>query len=182
MWFRVEINSDGSVKSCDFVEGVNIDTRHVFYVEADTKEGALACAAAKYRARLERHSEYCKDRYKERKAKGLCVCGAECVPGKTRCGPCADTGNARQRSYHERLRQNGPARNGRLLDKPDVELAARRQDELRYFRNRDRSKAAMMRLALEKFLVSTPSEYECWLRTTIARCEKFHKKPESVSK
>ncbi len=86
MWFRVELHKDGSVASCETVEGKLKDGKHVFYVEAETKEKALADVVSMYRKVLERARRGANARYSKRRAANSCgACDSPPVPGKTLC-------------------------------------------------------------------------------------------------
>lgn len=81
MWFRVEVHKDGSVKSCDQVDGSLKNGLHVVYVEADSSEEAAVKAKSyveNIRARWLRAGE----KRKARIAAGLCrLCGVPAPEG-----------------------------------------------------------------------------------------------------
>lgn len=80
MWFRIEVEKDGAIKSCVEVSGSFVDKRHVFYIEAESKGKALSLVA-RFLATRENDAKKQKQR-RDRKAKaGLCQWGGCDSPG-----------------------------------------------------------------------------------------------------
>ncbi len=100
MWFRIEMNKDGSVLKAEHVEAkLTGGGRFVVYVDAETKESAIASAVSRYQRYLEKQRTDKKARVDARKNSGRCVdCGRPGVLGRVRCQRCAERLNAyRQR-------------------------------------------------------------------------------------
>lgn len=103
MWFRVELHKDGSVASCETVEGKLKDGKHVFYVEADTKAAALSKVVRQYQRSLEIGRASGRARSERLRAENKCWrCGKPREPGKSMCRKHLDDAN--------RLRKRGPLR------------------------------------------------------------------------
>jgi hypothetical protein len=99
VWYRVEVRKDGSIVSCAEVEGSFAEAKHVYYVEADSREQACSAAAlrfvAKERARKIKH-------YEKKKALGLCSnCGKQSRQGKAFCVDCSVKQSERDRRRHK---------------------------------------------------------------------------------
>lgn len=106
MWFRVEINRDGSVAACSTTEGSFREGRRVFYVEAESVEEAISSVLSRYAARNAAKNERSKRRYEERRARRQCgQCG---LPSeKAKCDACKaarqDTGRRWARTPAEKV-------------------------------------------------------------------------------
>lgn len=98
MWFRIELNKDGSVLKAEHVEArLPGAGRFVVYVDAETKELAMASAVGRYQRYLEKQRADMRARREVRKAQGRCRdCGK---PGTTGylCAGCAERQNALRR-------------------------------------------------------------------------------------
>jgi hypothetical protein len=89
-WYRIEIQKDGSVASCECV-GPSAGDRggRVFYIESDSETWAIASAISRYKSYLERQRESVQARRESRKSAGLCTeCGQPAPDGQRNCNPC----------------------------------------------------------------------------------------------
>ena len=73
LWWRVELDREGSIKSCEQVEYASTPGRLVRFVQANAKD--LACAAAKawYAKRLAGYKKNSATRRESRKREGKCI-------------------------------------------------------------------------------------------------------------
>lgn len=85
MNFLITCNADGTIATCEAVEGKKLG---MFYVKASTKEEACAIFAARYRKERERGKERHRSKERERKKAGLCTCGETPRRGKRTCIKC----------------------------------------------------------------------------------------------
>lgn len=175
MWFRVELHKDGSVASCETVEGKLNDGKHVFYVEADTKEKALAHVVLMHRRHLERSRIKEAARRARRANEERCRdCHQPKVAGKTLC----EEHLRRQRESQRRLREHGarPPRN------PDVAAVAFQASKKRGYEAQKafarqaygmtHSDASRRRSFLRETLaayLANPREIHAWLVTELAK-------------
>ena len=128
MWFRVELNKDGSVSTCTHVEARSTEAgRQVYYIEAESDTFACASAVSRYKAYIDRQRESMVERRAARKAAGLCrECQKPVGNGKLRCAECL---------AHERdIRYHGKPAGTRGVVRPVVleqrlEAAGRSQRE-----------------------------------------------------
>jgi hypothetical protein len=102
MFWRVELDKEGSIKSCDYVPEQGRNGGKVIYVEAETK--ALACAAAKswYAGRQRRSREG----LERARAKGKCgSCKSRNArPGKASCQQCCDAAADQKKRKRQAVR------------------------------------------------------------------------------
>lgn len=88
MWYRIELNKDGSIRSCAEVEACATEGRNVRYVEADSRKDALVLVAAWWR-RAETMRRNNQARITDCKKRGICVhCRSRPAEGDWRCGVC----------------------------------------------------------------------------------------------
>lgn len=72
MWYRIELNKDGSIASCEQVEGSLKGGRYVRFFEADSSAGAVAMAALWWHQRTTTSARHARRRA-DMKAKGVCT-------------------------------------------------------------------------------------------------------------
>lgn len=147
MWFRVELHKDGSVASCETVEGKLKDGKHVFYVEAETREKALKEVVRRYQRSLDYHREYERRRRETRRANNQCSrCTEARVPGKAMC-----------KRHLEIARELVAAgRNSGQREKKSLEERAAAHEE-----SAKRSTSASNSRSRERFGMSTPYASVC---------------------
>lgn len=100
-WHRVHFNKDGSVQSCERVDGAkNERGGYIQYVQADSKEEAIVLArerVTKYEEWRSRYRDLGRAREQRLRESGLCVkCGKRPLATKNECRACADRALARQ--------------------------------------------------------------------------------------
>lgn len=109
MWFKVEINQDGTVKTCEQVDARSNGQGAIVYVEADSAESAVCKAVIWRREYLEmarKKSQAQRDRALE--AGLCCVCKKRNPrPGKKQCYQCAQHGSEGQAAKYARMRAAG---------------------------------------------------------------------------
>lgn len=152
MWFRVEQNKDGSVASAEYVEASSKNSRYVTYVEADSKESAIALVVNKYQRQLERLRTNAIQRYRSRLAAGLCResgCDSPPVDGQTRC-----------KKHRAKGREVDRAR-GRLRGKPrpPIEERALRAAHLAKERNQREQASSLATFGMSRTLLSMQRKY-----------------------
>jgi hypothetical protein len=91
MWYRIELNRDGSVGACTEVEAtIPVRGGRVYFIEADTKEQALATGLARYNAYLESQRASMRVKREQLKAEGRCRdCRGVLDRDGIRCASCA---------------------------------------------------------------------------------------------
>jgi hypothetical protein len=91
MWFRVELNRDGSVLSCREVEAqLPGEGRHVYYIDAQLKQYAIGSAQQRYERYKARQRESVQERRNKRREQSLCPeCGAA-TSGGVWCEGCLE--------------------------------------------------------------------------------------------
>jgi hypothetical protein len=173
MWYRIELNKDGSVASCTEVEACVLEGRNVRYVEANSK--FLACVLVqkwwKNRAQENRREKKMADR---RFQAGLCKCGATAKPGRQRCPGC----QARSAQLKREVRAGrAPLHGYSRTDAERAQAAFRRQESLkkrndsRYEKakqvagasNPKKARRIALEQALAKFDQLTVDAYRAWL-------------------
>jgi len=160
MWFRVELNKDGSVAKCDAVEA-NESSRggRVYFIEADSKEHALELGLKRYRAYLESQRQGMRERRARLKKAGLCrdCSGALDPEAKSqrsiRCSACA------KRAYNLRHKIEEPGKQG--VVRPE-RLATRLPEDYRL--------AVLLEIRGRIDSLGAGKFYK-WLNREIARCE-----------
>lgn len=109
MWFKVVLDKDGGVRSCDEVSDSFTESGSVVFVEADSKADAIAQAKERFRLRHRRAERH---RREERLERGLCSkCGrTERRAGATKCEACAAKARYHGAERYARLATGGPPR------------------------------------------------------------------------
>lgn len=126
MWFRVELHKDGSVASCEVVEGKLRDGKHVVYVEADSKEKAVTDAVAWYKRIRDRNLA---TKIRLRTEKRCVDCGAPAQDGYRFCAKHLEIRRARN---NERYKKFGRKRADPLAPRrSEAESAAQYQEKKR---------------------------------------------------
>lgn len=86
MWYRIELNKDRSVKTCVEVESSYKDGRSVHFIEADSREAAIAKLATQWSMINSKSKMRMRERTAARLANGLCArCREKSLPGKRLC-------------------------------------------------------------------------------------------------
>jgi len=171
MWFRIETNKDGSIKSCAEVESSRNDGREIYYIEADSKTDALLIVGQRWRAARDKQMGRNREMRRLRGDNGLCVrCGGEPVPGCKKCAGCLE-----KRRIEYQRRGMGRA-NVRLEGEGAIAAAlrTRERDRRRAKNNPDAytiGKLVELRKALGVFDSSTPRSFRTWLVERITQLE-----------
>lgn len=190
MWYRIELNKDRSVRTCVEVSGSLNEGRSIHYIEADSKESAIAILAASYEKARSRNRRTSAKYAEAKKAKGECtVCRKNKEPHRADnsvCQKCADKDAQRKLElkegaapkYHKRAKSlsDKAAAQERILE---ATRAARRKRtrELRaagtslHAIRQCHTQAQVYREALEAFETMTPSRFRGWLVAKIAECQ-----------
>lgn len=190
MWYRIELNKDRSVRSCVEVSGSIKEGRSIHYIEADSKESAIAILARAYEKRLARSREHVRVRTAASAAKSLCVqCGCK-IKSQTRVGGARCKKCKKYQVAQHRLRKAGLGRS-RPRHKTDADRAASelkvRERGIQHSAEvtaqvnavglgrgvyngliRDRRRYTE---TLEAFETMTPSRFRGWLVAKIAECQ-----------
>lgn len=169
MWFRIELNKDHSVRSCVEVSGSLYEGRSVHYVEAATKELAIALLARDYERQLVKKRAIGKRRTRRLMSAGLCL---KCeLPvgddrsGKSYCASCQKLCTANTK----RWRHDGPMAKPRVHS--DEEKADIRLKSLAHWSKPRRHQAAQARLlgrVLAAFQSLPADDFKKWLQEEIA--------------
>lgn len=160
MWFRVEIRKDGGIASCEQVSGsIGEQGSSVFYVEAESKEAAIALSAERWRERKRAREQALKElREKADRITGLCACGNPLEPFRAKCRACLD-------AYREKY---PPGR----ITKPRVAVGAQEaRERARAVAIRYGSRVETLRLVLAQFDAGTPASFRAWLSGYIQKLE-----------
>jgi hypothetical protein len=178
MWYRIELNKDGSVASCMEVEACISEGRNVRYVEADSRGAALKLVAAWWR-RKAKDTEYYRKRAEAARLAGAC---SRCrirprAGGAKTCAACADQNKKLRDAYH-----TGARVKSRRKDMTDDERAAAAQRRLVSMRNHMAGERALCgggnpkkvrRVALEQVLAKfdelSPAAFRSWVQDEIAK-------------
>lgn len=169
MFWRVELDTAGSILSCEQAEVKGRSGGRVIYVEGETK--AQACSNAKqwHEHRKNYMRTFTKDLREKRIRDGLCVaCGKErSRDGRRTCTKCANKQSDRDKA--------GPAGRERLTP----EEAARRQEmqSADWRKRRGGSKGTTLRTVLRRFDESEPEAFRAWLVAEIVRIDSEFKDP-----
>lgn len=167
MWFRIELNKDNSIASCEATSGSRNEGRAVHYVEAESKGSAIALLLSRYASNNEARRKAARTRADALRAEGLCRrCGRnKCSLGLTTCTDCLAKRNAR----HAERAAGAPILDQRATSvNQKLAAQARRQQ---YDVSKAMRKAAgyliMVRVAYARCLKSfdemTPAVYRTWL-------------------
>jgi hypothetical protein len=169
MWYRIELNKDGSVKSCAEVEACIVEGKHIRYVEADSRASAVGLVQAWWRQRAA-----VAERTRNYRQKGLCDCSRPVERGRKSCEACRS--RRRESQKRCRARQNGeiiPLRSSKpAATDAERALAVKRiRDNARSRsreRRRDMSDVSRSRLralteVLRQFDRATPRAFRAWL-------------------
>jgi|SRR6188508_316119 len=169
MFWKVEIDKEGSILSCETVASIGKNGSRVIYVEAETKVDACTNAKAWHEHKKAYMRTFTKERRDKRIRDGMCTgCGKNRArEGRRTCTTCANSQSARDKS--------GGA--GRELLTP--EEAARRQEaqSTDWRRRRGGSKGSTLRGVLHKFDEMNPDTFRLWLVGEIARIDSEFKDP-----
>jgi len=96
MFWRVELDKEGSIKSCELAEAVAKSGGKVAYIEADSKTNACLLAKLWYQSHLKRDRDRQKKVRAAKSASGECrECKAEAEPGKRHCKAHLSRANSR---------------------------------------------------------------------------------------
>lgn len=149
MWFRVELNKDGSVASCTEA-GPSFPEKgggRIYYIEADTKESALATGLRRYKEYLESQRVAASERRKKLREHGLCRdCRNPLDPGAARSGRRARCAECARRAFEQRYR--GAPVGTRGVPRPDTITKQRAEYRAEVFRE---VAAAAQRMSLKRF-------------------------------
>ena len=182
MWFKIELEKDGAIKTCVEV-GVSLcEGRHVLYIEADSKEKACAQVAALWRARLAR--DYARKRAwrDAQTAKGQCTkCVTPAKPGARMCQRHLDI--MKQRDREIRTGQRQAKKLYRINKLSDEQLISVREGHMEAERVRKRKitmlarngRETTLRECLHRFDQSRET-FRNWLVAEIAK----HEEPSEV--
>lgn len=179
MWYRIELNKDQSVRSCEEVScSLSGSGRTIHYVEADSKEMAIAVLVSTHLRRVKRS----RDRHLDRVARGLCTCCEAPRVTNRFCRAHADAENARQRAVRNGTVKAKPIGRNNLRSEVEIavlESARRLRDSQmkneRLARSGLRSKHQFERLVHEAKMLSAvlsaydsdPASFRAWLMREI---------------
>jgi hypothetical protein len=175
MWFKVTINKDGSVASCENVGAALENGKTVRYVEADSSEAALKIVAAWQRDREQRHVRE-RAKYQQMKASGLCLHCLKVprVPDRVHCAACLEWHRAYARDrYHgridtglrpeaERAKAFGEARDRKLKK-------MRERPGGNYGFARAVTRRELLAEVLKNYDLLPPEEFRVWLSSELSR-------------
>lgn len=144
MWYRLELNKDGSAASCTEAEGSKRDGKTVLYVEASSKSEAIKLGRAKFFDRLAAQRDAAL-------AAGFCgeCCVEKAMKGRTMCARCAEKKLARRQERESR---------GRPLTQ--AETTERRREA---FRSSRPGWVPVLRATLKMFDSLPPAKFRSWL-------------------
>lgn len=172
MWFRIELNKDGTVASCAAVESSAGEAGGgVYFIEAQAPEEALRIASEAYQVRVGRSRR----RYAIRILSGRCPgCGGERDESFVLCERCRS--RARKRSRAVRAGEHDPEARPRA--RTPEQMAARelrrqgderRRQSIAHLLQSTKRKQATLAEALAQFDALGPSMFREWLVTEIAK-------------
>jgi hypothetical protein len=173
MWFRIELHKDGSVATCDEVEGSFKDTRTVHYVEADSKAQAINALAARWERLREENRKRQAQRYADRRASGRCYQCGDDSDGYL-CSRCAARKNEARRACVEASRKRGSAPKADRASPAALKAAAYNVERKRWAEKQLKaggSRGATLRAVLRRFDEMPPRAFRAWLALEIERLE-----------
>lgn len=180
MWYRIELNKDRSVRSCVEVSGSLNEGRSIHYIEADSKESAIAILAKKYEVRRkDMYTAKAKWLAKTRESGSCVVCAAPRGEDgtDTYCRKCL----ARKKGRRRAVAAGAPRLTTRndTAEKKAIALAAR-ADQAREYSKQQAKKCPnyggvsltrkVYRAALRAF-DQNPSYFREWLVAQIQECQ-----------
>lgn len=169
MWYRIELNKDGGMRSCVEVSGSLLEGRSVHYVEADSKESAIAILASAWVKRKEKLVSNMKARKAAHAAAGLCgLCSRPQVPGLLLCQKHRDERKTARTDadYSPKRKQRKPK-----ITIEEQALAMARTKERERLRNRTCSSLYVRRkilIAVQNTYLANPETFAAWLDAEIA--------------
>lgn len=176
MNFLITCNEDGTIATCEAVEGKK---RGMFYVHANSKEEACAIFAERYRRNMQRGKKSHAKIRAEREALGLCAASASCpnkaAVGKRSCQPCI----ARAAANYEKRKASGACtgcKNKAIPGKINCEECAARERE--NARRRNRGLPAIPKI---KKVLTPQEEAALYLKTRRQEMELRHLRGEDQS-
>jgi hypothetical protein len=162
MFWRVELDKEGSLKSCDACAERGKNGQRVIYVEAEDKPSACTAAKQWWEKRKNYNAELSRRRSKELASKGLCTsCGQRPLVNKWYCEQC----RARSNERHSARRQGAAPPPQRPASTPEEARERWRESS----RNHGGSRGYLLRRALKNFDALTPTEFRRWLVNEINR-------------
>lgn len=176
MWYRVEVNPDGSVHSCSLVEAEAKGRKAVSYVEATSAEEAIALIRRRVESRDAARRVQKRAQYAKALATGLCP-SCKCRPRGTtrlRCDVCT--------AANRRWEARGGRTAERTLVDP-VERAVRITNQIAEQRTRRAirlgkvpgvrgaivARARLYELALNTYREQGPEQFRAWLEREIEK-------------
>lgn len=179
MWYRIELNKDGSIATCVEVEESHRNSRSVRYVEAVSREEACAAILLWHKNEKDRSIR----NYEKRRRAGLCYCcGAPARPGMSECADCSDRKNAHKRAVRAGLTEKVARPHAAdplalaLRIKERVLVAAALKNERRRevgLTSRLCLRRAFFREVLEQFDKLDPAELRAWLCGELAELDEL---------
>jgi hypothetical protein len=158
MWWRIELDKSGAIKTCEQVELAAKSTSLVRFVEANSKAEACSDVKSWHRRYLEKARERTRSRIESARAKGMCV-GCKARPAKAHRSTC-------QRCLDQTVKRRRDVRNGapvRVLLTPEQAQAHVRESKERARRNR------VLIECLKQFDARGPEAFRAWLVAEIER-------------
>ncbi len=159
LWWRVELDRDGSIKTCSEIEYASTPERYVRFIQASTRVEACSVAKEWWARRSSRSSACSQARRLELKVAGRCTrCRERPLCNATHCVRCRDIVNRRNRDLRA-----GAEREKKALD--PVEAQARERASHLKFRESHPERYATLRFvaALKKFDELGPQKFREWL-------------------
>lgn len=169
MFWRVEIDNEGGIFSCDAADAMGRNGRRVIYVEAETKVEACSRAKSWHEHKKDYMRTLSKERRERRIRDGLCVqCGkARSREGRRTCTGCANNQSARDKA--------GPA--GREALTPEEAMRRQQEQSKSWHKRRGGSKGTTLRTVLRQFDQLNGDDFRHWLVAEIVRIDTEFKDP-----
>jgi hypothetical protein len=165
VWWRVELDKDGSIKTCDAVEASQKGSTYLRFVEAETKAHACTTVKKWYETKKRNAAVQSARAYASRKAAGTCLmCTQPKAPGRAMCEL-----HLRVHREAEQRRRNGDTSHARPHVPPAIQLAAERERGRVWARAHGGSEGRMMRRCLKQFDALGPEAFRAWLVSEIER-------------
>lgn len=165
IWWRIELDSSGAIRSCEQVEANAKNTNLVRFVEASTK--AEACSSAKqwWERRKAAQRAARKSLKFERLERGLCLCGKPIAANRSqsRCEGCLNDFN------EWRSKQRAGETTPRTAADPVRSRENIRKSNARNFKKRGGSAGVYLRRCLKQFDNLGPEKFRAWLVSEIER-------------
>lgn len=133
MWFRIELDKAGAIRSCEQVAQGFDGSKYIRYVEAETKADACSRTKEWWARRRALDSERSKQTRLRRIASGLCEVGCKRRPrpGHLTCAECASAKKKRSRDRLQRLRDGNTANLRLAADGEEGRLKRERENVAR---------------------------------------------------